>query len=80
LGSADRTALASTRRIVGVSMPADGGMLQRVLLCMSSSAHARSVAQAMECQFLPCPRVSLEMPVKAGLGASAVVAMIAGGA
>jgi hypothetical protein len=61
-------------------MPAGGGMLQRGLLCMSSSAYARSVAQAMECQFLPCPRVSLEMPVKAGLGASAVEAMIAGGA
>jgi hypothetical protein len=54
-------------------------MLQRVLLCMSRSAHTRSVAQAMECQFLPCPRVPLEMPVvKAGLGASAVVVIIAG--
>jgi hypothetical protein len=32
----------------------------------------------MDCQFPRCPRVSLEKPVKAELGASAVAARIAG--
>ena len=37
-------------------MTDDGGMLQRVILCVSISAHARSSAPATNSQFFTFPR------------------------